>query len=361
MQEQIRWQQENGSHTAALESIDKALQLLRIDGGPENQAQLPLLEKRLDSLQALGRLADIDKQYQAILHLYRRWFGAEDVRTATLLGRMAEWQMEVFYQELLTPFEEASGVANSDQQRQLAFDMLKQSQVNLIDAIKTHLTAGNWPSPELQQLEEHLLESYYLFAWRQVLETDPDPSLSNRTPRRGSVYKRVNMDSNEFIQAFNQGLLVLERLLTYQQQTPDRNPADEAKVLVALADWHLLFGHNKEAMSIYREASKSMTTEPGEKAWELDPVQPVVIPTFTHYVEQPFSTDFEEGSDYIDVSFSVTRYGRARNIEISRFSDQLDDEVPKRLLSWLKRSQFRPRFVGNEIDESEMRLRYYCQ
>jgi hypothetical protein len=358
---QIHRQQESGNHAVAVENIDRALHLLRVDGGPENPAQLPLMEQRLDSLQALGHLAEIDQQYQAILHLYRNQFGADDIRTATLLGRIAQWQMAVFYDELQNTSGVIAGAGTDIERRAQAFDMLAQSQLNLIDAVRTHVKAGNWPSEDLQQLEENLLESYFLFAWRDSLVNDPDHYLLDSAQRWGSVYRRVDMNAPQYVQAFQQGQLVLERLMTYQQQSTDRNPAAEGKVLVAMADWHLLFGHNKEALSLYRDATQRLVTQPDQFSHELDPGQPVLLPTFTRTAAGPFSTQFEEGSDYIDVSFSVTRYGRARNIEITGCSRQQDDEVQKQLMKWLKQGQFRPRFVGDEIDESQLTLRYYYQ
>jgi hypothetical protein len=87
------------------------------------------------------------------------------------------------------------------------------------------------------------------------------------------------------------------------------------------------------------------------------PEQPVVLPSFE---PSPLARDeTQAGTGHVDVAFAITKYGRAREIEV-RGAANVTEADQADLVSLLKNTRFRPRLTEGEFAEaSPVAVRYY--
>ena len=87
------------------------------------------------------------------------------------------------------------------------------------------------------------------------------------------------------------------------------------------------------------------------------PTVPVVLPSFE---PNPLARDETRvATGYIDVEFAITKYGRARDVEIRDAANATDDAQDD-LVSLLKSSRFRPRLTdGRFADSLPVVVRYH--
>jgi hypothetical protein len=86
---------------------------------------------------------------------------------------------------------------------------------------------------------------------------------------------------------------------------------------------------------------------------------PVVLPSFE---PNPLARDETRvTTGHIDVSFAVTKYGNADDIEILGAANA-DARARTDLIALLKSSRFRPRYAGaRDADTTPVEVRYYLQ
>ena len=86
---------EDGRHEAAVENFERAVALTRRHEGLLTEAQLPLLEKYVDSLTELGRFPDALKNHRYVLRIATRRHGEESPELAPTLERIGRWYTRV--------------------------------------------------------------------------------------------------------------------------------------------------------------------------------------------------------------------------------------------------------------------------
>src|SRR5690606_30615870 len=103
----------------------------------------------------------------------------------------------------------------------------------------------------------------------------------------------------------------LSRLYDYEVASAAPLP-DQLSAVVQIADWDLLYSHNSSAFEGY-ELAYAWLKEAGAQAAIDDlfsPRVPVVLPAFG---PNPFvAEDEEHAAEYVEVEFTITRYGEAR-------------------------------------------------
>jgi hypothetical protein len=150
----------------------------------------------------------------------------------------------------------------------------------------------------------------------------------------------------------------LRRLYAYEVAASSPRFA-QANAIVQMADWDLLFSSNGLATEGYALALRMLEEAQADAAsiqQLFAPQLPVVLPSFE---PSPLARDeTSAATGHMDVEFAITKYGRARDVEI-RDAVNVTAAEQADLVSLLKNSRFRPRLTNGEFaDTSPVVVRY---
>jgi hypothetical protein len=406
---------ENDSPALALVAIERALQVVRANSGLYSLEQVPLLWQRLESEEALGDDAAAWDVEQELLTLARRH--PDDGQTVPVLRGVADRQMAVvqrmvdsgetppqiilgcYYNEWSTAVGGNSS-CNSGTRSTAVQGMLADANRNYADAIAVLLRNEAYSSAELRELEMELVrgaeliyEKYARDGNRGVTGTRTknevpmplapwSPTAEIREPWRSRMapiieladwdlpYDSEGPPEDDFLQEmeprdarfrgpYYRGRQGLRRLYMYSVVASSA-PLEQATAIVQMADWDLLFSSNGLAIEGYTLARGMLERAGAEReslAELFAPALPVVLPSFERNPLAPHEARAATG--HIDVGFAITRYGRAREIEIGDAANATD-RARSDLVRLLKSSRFRPRLTdGRFADSPPVVVRYH--
>ncbi len=409
----IQMYRENEEHALALVAIDRAQQVVRANSGLYSLDQVPLLWQRIESEEAIGNDAEVWDLEQELLTLARRH--PDDPDAVPVLRGMADRQMDVlgrvvdlgetppqviygcYYKEW--PSADA-GNCRSGSRTTVVQGMLAEAERNYADAIAILLRNEAYSSDELRALEMELVRGAELI--RDEYERDGNRGITGtRTKNEVPVplvpwskaaelmepwrsrmepimaladwelpYESAGTLEEDFLQEieprdgrfrapYYRGRQSLRRLYVYEVAASSA-PLAQAGALVQMADWDLLFSNNGLATEGYALALRLLEeagVDDASIARFFAPEPPVVLPSFE---PGPLARDETlAATGHVDVAFAITRYGRAREIEVRdaanvTAADQAD------FVKFLKSSRFRPRLTDGEFaDASPVVVRYY--
>jgi hypothetical protein len=390
--------QESEDHALALATLERAVQVVRINRGLHSLDQVPLLRQIIRIEEVRGNDAGAWDREQKLLALVRRH--RDDLRTVAVLRDIADKQMEVLArvlagkrppQVLLGCFYQQwpnrdGGSCHAGSRSTVIQGMLAEAQRNYADAIGVMLHNGLYGSDELRELELQVLHGVDLLRslnhdgrgypvpmvpghvqasslepWRSRMapvaalvdwqlataESMGDDDGADALPRHASM-----MDP------YQRGRQSLQRLYEYSAASSSR--LEQADAMVQLADWDLLHSRNGHAVDSYVETLMALHDAGVDQA-SIDelfaPAVPVVLPAFN---PNPLvGEESTAATGHIDVGFQITKYGRARAIEI-RDAANASSAAQNRLVALLKRNRFRPRATAGQIAEATpVLLRYH--
>jgi len=382
----------------AVASLEQAVQILRVNRGLHTLDQVPLVRQIIRLEEARGNAEGAWARQQRLLALLRRY--PNDLRIVPVLRELADEEMEIlgeflahekppevvlgcFYQEWPAP---NAGDCRAGSRRTVVQGLLAEAQRNYADAIGVLLHHGLYGSEELRELELDLLRGVDLLRslydsnrsypppmvpaflgassiepWRSRIA--PIAALAGwkagrdfASPRDGAS---VATQHERLMSPYHRGRESLRRL--HQYDVASGKPlASQAASLVQFADWDLLYSRNGRAAGGYAAAYETLA-QAGESPAAIErlfsPPMPIVLPAFR---PNPLANgDGQPADGYVDVAFEITRYGRARAIEI-RHAENATEDTLDRLLGVIKSSRFRPRVTDGELaDAAPVSLRYY--
>jgi hypothetical protein len=404
---------EGEDHAFALVVIERALQVVRANSGLHSLEQAPLLMRRLESEEALGDDAAAWKTEQELLALARRH--PRDLQAVTVLRTIGDRQMEAlgrvldtneipprvllgcYYQLPSLMFEGTCPRAGS--RKIVVQAMLADAGRSYAEAITVLLRNEAYASETLHELEMELVRGAQLIRERYEHEgritgtrirndvsvplVPWGAAVKYVEPWRGRVAPIIELAEWELPSAgtgsreehflttpepreaqfrtpYHRGRQSLRRLYSYGIAASSP-PAARAAALVAIADWDLMFSNNARAVEGYtlaydllREAGDAHETRVAEL---FAPAVPVVLPAFE---PNPLARDEARvATGYIDVAFSISQYGRARDVEIVAATNAADS-AQKELVTLLRTSRFRPRLAdGRFAGPSRVQVRHY--
>jgi hypothetical protein len=138
--------------------------------------------------------------------------------------------------------------------------------------------------------------------------------------------------------------------------------------MLAEADWHMLFQRKVVARRKYEEIYEFFTENPafGEFAGDaIYPKVPIILPTFLPAPNSREKLGISEDDEvsyfgYFDVTFSITRAGKARRVKINGQGGEVTRDMEIHLNQYLRYILFRPLYDREgKLDTSELNLRYY--
>lgn len=385
----------------ALATLERAVQIVRINSGLHTLSQVPLLRQLIRIEEGIGNEAGAWEREQKLLTLLRRHL--DDLRTVPVLREIADKQMDVlakvlagkrpaqvvlgcFYQE----FPNRDGAnCRAGSRRTVVQGMLAEAQRNYADAIGVMLHNGLYGSDELRELELKVLKGVDLVRsinqagrgypvpmvpaqvnasslepWRSRMAPVaaladwqlPNPSEPAADDRADSHFVLRHV---EMMDPYQRGRQSLQRLYAYgaASSSPTLLQAD---AVVQLADWDLLHSHNGQALDTYAAAYAELDKAGVAQtsiAQLFSPATPVVLPAF-----RPNPLAGDEGraaTGHIDVAFEITKYGRSRGVEIRDAANATPD-AQHRLVALITGSRFRPRATAGQFaDTTPVVLRYH--
>jgi hypothetical protein len=406
---------ENDEDALALVAIERALQVVRANSGLYSLDQVPLLEQRLESEAAFGNAAAVWDLEQELLTLARRH--PDDLQAVSVLRSVAGRQMEVvermvdsneippqvilgcYYNEWSIG-DDGDGNCRSGTRHTAVRGMLADADRNHAEAIAVLLRNEAYASEDLRELEMELVRSAELIYERYARDGNRgvtgtrtrnevpvplvpwSPAAEIREPWRSRMapivaladwelpYDSAGTREENFLQEmeprdarfrgpYYRGRQSLRRLYVYSV-IASRPPLARATAIVEMADWDLLFSSNGLAVEGYTLALDMLEhagTDEASLAQLFAPALPVVLPSFE---PNPLARDeTRAATGHLDVEFAITKYGRARAIEI-RDATNAPDDARDDLVELLKSSRFRPRLThGQFADSTPVLLRYH--
>jgi hypothetical protein len=375
--------QQIGDHETAIEIFDRAEYISRINDGLDNPNQFASFEKTIESHLAMGDLANANQKQRYLLSLGEQNFGASNLTSLPILVSIAEQNMLRFNQVISRPREPVydfrfgsnnspAGFGSGGRRRSLlnskerVFGNLSIAQQNYYRAIGTLLYNKKFFDPQLLKLEYSLLETLFMAAYRSAILDESDYYLSERSKSTGSLVSFSRNSRHSF--NYYEGKNVFERMQVYIANNPDADTLQLVDTIMEYGDWNLLFNKGTSARRKYAEAWQLMQDlGVGNETLEsiYRPQIPVHLPRFTAKpnTREKFSISPEtelEYEGYVDIAFTISKYGRTKQVEILNSEGEITRQIESRLRRFIRNSPFRPRLddEGKTVSD-RVSLRYY--
>jgi hypothetical protein len=345
-----RLQQQQGNHIGAIQTLDRAIHVNRINSGLYTLEQIPVVEQLIQSHMALGDWEEADIYNNYLYHVQRKAYGFDDPRLIPVLERLATWNIQAFkigHGSLL-------GIK------------LRQSQIMFNAAARMVDVHFGKADERFINYQRNIASSAYLVAKNPDLMSQIDNS-EYRTRQRVFA-EQMNEQRQVQPSGFRTGeRALLEVVMFYQEQGYSTYALAEA--ITHLADWYLIFGRRQSALKNYKLAWDMLQgLEDSEELTQQLFGSVTPLPAFGSSIEAPdafYRT--EDGSqalrfDYADLTFDVTENGLARNVE--SISEETEDNQAQlgKLRNSARSMHFRPLFIDGEPQrsfENHFRYRYW--
>tara|TARA_B110000858_G_scaffold198464_1_gene265348 strand:+ start:15084 stop:16472 length:1389 start_codon:yes stop_codon:yes gene_type:complete len=345
-----RLQQQQGDHSAAIETLDRAIHVNRINSGLNTLEQVPVVERLIQSQMALGNWGQVDTYTNYLFHVQQKAYGFDDPRFIPVIERLATWNIQAFN----ISYGDLRGVR------------LRESLLLFNMAVRMVGMHFGKADPRFVNFQKIIVNSSYLIGSNpELLMEINDPENRNRQEK---FAEKMHVPRRVETSGFRSGERALIEIATfYQEQSED--PYVLAEAITHLADWYLIFDQTRDALKRYKIAWDILQDlENSEELTERLFGDVVPVPLFTSSIELP-DAFYRNGDgsgplefDYADLIFDVTSKGEVRNVEI--VSEETEDN--RQRLSKLRRvalsSRFRPRIVDGVPQSSSghhFRYRYW--
>jgi hypothetical protein len=365
-------------HENALLMYERALAVSRINFGLEGLDQVPIMEAMAKSYNVLQKTTDADAMMVAAFNLQQKVYGTNSIEMVDSQIKLADWDTQAFMDRssilvniprmnvqnfLMDPKNYIQGTQDI---RSTPVYKLYEARGLYLNAIKTLVDAQAFAHPQIMALEHKLLTNYFLHMHRENILYEPDFYLTRKKTKTAT---RLNQNAIELMNSENYdlGQEAHKRRLVYLQNNPARTSVDVATALLEEADWDLLFERKTRAADKYDAAYAFFVANPNfqtEANEAIYPQVPVVLPTYLPPPNSRAKLGIAPDAKvsffgYIDVNFSITKYGKARRVKVLGKGGEVTRNMEIRMNQYLRNVLFRPRYIGDKVDTSDISLRYY--
>jgi len=345
-----RLQQQQGNHVGAIQTLDRAIHVNRINSGLYTLEQIPVVEQLILSYMALGDWEEADTYNNYLFHVLYKAYGKDDPRLIPVLERLATWNIQAFkigYGSLM-------GIK------------LRQSQIMFSAAARMVDVHFGKADKRFVNYQRNIASSSYLGA------RNPDLMVEIGRPEYRVMQQMLAEKLNEQRQVQSPGFRTGERALVeivmfYQEQGYDAYALAEA--ITHVGDWYLMFGQDKGALGNYKVAWDILQElEDSEELTQRLFGKVTPLPAFGSSIETP-DAFYRNGAgtealsfDYADLTFDVTVKGLARNVK--SISEETEDNQAQlsKLRSSVRSMRFRPLLNDGEPQysfDNQFRYRYW--
>lgn len=341
--------QAQGDHIAALQSLDRAMHVSRINSGLHTTDQIPIVEDMIESYTTLGQWSDADLYHDYLFYIQQRAYGPTDPRIIPVLEKMGRWNMQAFNIGL----GEALGIRLST--AQLMFNAAAR-------LVEFHF--GKDDERYVPYLNNVVQTSYQISRNPQLLNQVDNTEF--RTSQE-LLAQLLNERYSTEPAGFSAGEGALREIVTHYEQGEDVNLLAEA--LTNLADWYLIYEQRRRAGEVYQTAWNLLAEQEDGTATQEKLFGTVVpIPVIDRQPRRMGRGSAKgEGRaslrvDYADLMFTVTRNGSVRSVQV--LSDENADNIIRigNVSRTMRGLTFRPILVDGvpvTTEGNRFRVRYW--
>jgi len=332
---------ENDDYALAAATIERALDVVRVNYGLYSLEQAPLLQQYVANEKARGDPGSAWELEQELITLLHRH--PDDLATVPMFRGIADQRMDLIERYIAGEFppeillgcyyrsaKAAFGSCSAGSKGIAVRHILQEAKEYYESAIGALLHHELYASDELRDLEMKLIRANYFHGSELI------------PPSR-----------------YVEGKARLNRLIDYDAETSETFGQIDA--LVQIADWDLMYSNNSKALETYEDAyAQLLDHDIAQESIDrlFAPETPVVLPVF---VPNPLvSEEMPDSRGYVDVAFEITRFGRARQIRVLDTTTNATRADLSMVEQLIMHARFRPRTEdGHFSDASLVDLRYY--
>ncbi|MFV8818680.1 energy transducer TonB [Haliea sp. E17] len=328
--------QQRGMHKEAIEVFKRGVHLSRINEGLYSSGQIPLLEKEIASLVAVGEYTEADERQVYLYRVQMRNFEAGPERAEAFMHQ-ADWQYRAY----------RMGLGQNDFSRLVSIWDLNSLALNDIATLEGQASAA------LIAPLKGMLRAQYLIADYNFNQTEYGVT-SNDSYTAQSQMNRFNAFRS---QSFGKGEAVVDSIYDIQVNNHGQNSAEAAEARALQGDWLLYHGQRNGAEEHYRLAVAELAPRDDAEA-EIERLfgEPVELPDddVVRYLPTPVAV--EEGR--LVLQFSVSDSGRVTDMERVD-NNEVNQSAVNRIMRTLRSTRFRPRLESAGPVATEMVTRAY--
>ena len=316
---------EGNRHDLAVENFERAVSLTRRHDGLLTEAQVPLLEKYIDSLTELGRYADALKGWKYVLRIAVRKHGERSPAVAPTLERIGRW------------YTQAGLYDQARRTLRRAIELVEAAEGDGSPRLIGPLTAlAQCNRRQLFDPDQRLFES--ADEERATLYHDP-----------GSMSGSPAVSSTALLAEGERALL---RAAAIAEERPDSSPVQVADVRTQLGDWYQGRALPVRALPHYQRAwtAAARVEQKIEGKTVVDALfgQPLLLRVvrpegWDRYASRP--ADQVETRTVV-VEFTVNADGRP--VQPKVVDDSGDAKRAEKTRSALEGASYRPRFENGQ-------------
>lgn len=328
---------ELGENQKALEAFHESLHINRVNQGPDNANQLPILEQIIDINIALSDWEALDENYQLLYWASIRTYEGSNPRLLNMIYRIAQWHLNAYLKKY----------------DPIPYKHLLESEKLFHDAVDIIVEHYDPNDPHLiVALEGIAIADYHItshiYNSNSTDEMDEIRASSATMSRKNNVSSELVWTPVKYCN--RERKKALKRIAAIYAMHPELPVEDRAVALVNLGDSYLIYGWRNNALKNYRLAYQ-LLADAGTDPDTINKLlrEPVRIPTITmNYPDNGDNTDADKGSPYVRLSFEVTDTGCTRRIKVLEEYNTENFMARKNAKELLQSSMFRPRFEGNK-------------
>ncbi len=343
-----------GEHDEAIDAFERAIHVNRINNGLYDLSQVNLIEDLLDSLMVTGQWEEVHERQQYLYWIHRRNYGENDPRMLPVIDRLGSWYINDY---AMNPENRMVGHLVD------AYNLFSQA---------TSIIENQYGDSDLRMIVP--LRGLVLSNWFLWTFASQNPGIANSNMSLNNDVTYSSLDANKARLApylnnnFANGKAALDRMVEIYSENPNSPPGAAATAKIELGDWHMLLKRWRSATELYQEAYSSLaaneeTRSQAEKIFERPVALPdlVLMESDVEQVNVRGSQELatSEAPNYVLVSYDVSRFGDARNIDIIESFPEDNVGMRARVKRSLSNTRFRPRIVDGEPVESTGLIQKY--
>jgi len=351
-------QQQQGDYLAAIDTFDRALHVNRINNGLESVSQVALVQELIDSYLALQDWESADVYQNYLFYIQQKTFGPDDPRLIPALANLGNWHVRAFKRGIGEPLG------------------LRLSSAILLFNAAARLLGEHFGSNDARSIpfQREIANSAFLIATNPGLMTEIDRV---RFRLEQEIFRdMLQEDSAAMPGGFGAGERALREIIEIASAGGDVYALAEAHA--HLGDWYLTAERRRSAEEQYTMAwdllaapsevaeGQEQEAQDQEEQEEIPPTpqqqqlfsRATIVPTFVEHSRWLSRSSLDGRAlnslnwGEVDLTFTVTRNGSARQIEILGEEGEVIPGHVLRIIRELRSYRFRPQVVNGEMIDS---------
>ncbi|MEP5764645.1 MAG: hypothetical protein ABJ308_08620 [Halieaceae bacterium] len=321
--------QQQGLHDQAIDYFKRGVHIARVNGGLNGEQQIPLLQRLIRSLVAMGDFETADERQYYLFRVQANVYGRGSKQMSLAMLERAEWERRAYH------------LALGD----TAFMRLLTMWELYSAALRNISREDGSHSQSLLRPLSGLLQTQYMISAYSGESTSVAEAVSTAEAR----FVEANRFSMVRGSNYKQGQAVIRAMREVYDYNEDEESPLATEALVQLGDWHQWHQKRDSALLIYQQAWDEFgELKDGERLREVYFGQPTLLPDLPGSARDLVAPSVVEG--YASVSYFINGRGRVKSLELLEMErmDETDTRPPVRLLRRIKQQTFRPRLQDRE-------------